>query len=403
MFLNYLDRGSLSAAAPVLSTDLSISPSNLGLLFSAFFWTYALGQIPAGWLVDRYPVKWVYGLGFLVWALATIATGWALGFASLLACRFALGIGESVAYPACSRILARGIPEQKRGVANAWIDAATKAGPALSTLLGGLMVEHYGWRALFFVAGGVSLLWLPAWIALYREEAPSTAGGEPERTAVPFGEILRRTEAWGTALGMFTLGYVWYFLLSWMPTYLAKGRGFDLKSTAILGSLPLIALALSTMGFAWYSDRRIAAGASVTSIRRTFLMLGLAATGAFLAPASIVMDSTLALVLLTAAYVSLGMFTANCWAVTQTLAGPAAAGRWTGIQNAVGNLGGVVSPWLTGIAVERTGSYVPAFAAASIVAIAGAGCYWLLVRKVEPLTWKPAAQNRSEPPSTAEQ
>lgn len=392
MFLNYLDRGSLSAAAPVLTADLSISPSNLGLLFSAFFWTYALGQIPAGWLVDRYPVKWVYGLGFLVWALATIATGWALGFASLLACRFALGIGESVAYPACSRIIVRAIPEEKRGVANAWIDAATKAGPALSTLLGGLMVERYGWRALFFVAGGLSLLWLPAWFALYREEVPAAAGAETERTAVPFGEILRRTEAWGTALGMFALGYVWYFLLSWMPTYLAKGRGFDLKSTAILGSLPLIALALSTMAFAWYSDRRIAAGASVTSTRRTFLMLGLAATGAFLAPASIVMDATLAIVLLTAAYVSLGMFTANCWAVTQTLAGPAAAGRWTGIQNAVGNLGGVVSPWITGIAVERTGSYVPAFAAAALVAVAGAGCYWLLVRKVEPLTWEPAVQ-----------
>lgn len=392
MFLNYLDRGSLSAAAPVLSPDLGIGPSNLGLLFSAFFWTYALGQIPAGWLVDRYPVKWVYGIGFLIWAFATIATGWAAGFASLLACRFALGIGESVAYPACSRILVRGLPEEKRGVANAWIDAATKAGPALSTLLGGLMVERYGWRALFFAAGGVSLLWLPAWFLLYRERESSGTATAREPRAVPFGEILRRREAWGTALGMFALGYVWYFLLSWMPTYLAKGRGFDLKSTAILGSLPLVALALSTMAFAWLSDRRIAAGASVTNVRRSFLMAGLAATGLFLAPAALAADRTLSLGFLIAAYVSLGMFTANCWAVTQTLAGPAAAGRWTGIQNAVGNLGGVVSPWLTGVAVERTGSYVPAFAAAAVTAVLGASCYWALVRKVEPLEWSQEPQ-----------
>lgn len=391
MFLNYLDRGSLSAAAPVLTSDLGINPARLGILFSAFFWTYALGQIPAGWLVDRYPVKWVYGLGFLVWAAATIATGFAGGFASLLACRFALGIGESVAYPACSRILARGLPEEKRGVANAWIDAATKAGPALSTLLGGLLVESYGWRALFLAAGGISLLWLPLWFSLYKEREPTAEDAVEERTAVPFLEILGRGEAWGTALGMFSLGYVWYFLLSWMPTYLAKGRGFDLKSTAILGSMPLVALALSTMAFAWYSDRRIARGADVTSVRRTLLMAGLAVTGAFLAPAALVPDRMLSLVFLTLAYISLGMFTANCWAVTQTLAGPAAAGRWTGIQNAVGNLGGVVSPWLTGVALEQTGSYVPAFVAAAIVGMLGAFAYLTLVRRVEPLRWNAAS------------
>jgi MFS family permease len=387
MFLNYLDRGSLSVAAPVLASDLAISPSQLGLLLSAFFWTYAIGQIPAGWLVDRYPVQWVYGIGFFVWAAATIATGWISGFASLFVCRLALGVGESVAYPACSRILARGVPEERRGVANAWIDAATKAGPALSMLLGGLLVDGYGWRMLFFAAGGLSLLWLPFWIGLYRETGAAAAQRPQEPEPVPFSEILARPEAWGTSLGMFALGYVWYFLLTWMPTYLAKGRGFDMKSTAILGSLPLAAMALSTMGFAWLSDRRIASGASVTGVRRTFLIAGLLVTALLLPPAALVADGGMAVALLTAGYVSLGMFTANCWATTQTLAGPSAAGRWTGIQNAVGNLGGVISPWLTGIVVEHTGSYVPAFAAAALVGAAGAGCYRGLVPKVEPLVW----------------
>ena len=146
--INYIDRGNLSVAAPFLANELLLSKTQLGKLFSAFFWSYAAFQLVAGWLVDRYDVRWVYGLGFLIWSLATSFTGLATSFATIFALRLLLGIGESVAYPSYSRIIAGSFPERHRGTAIALVDAGSKSGPALGILIGGLMINHYGWRAV---------------------------------------------------------------------------------------------------------------------------------------------------------------------------------------------------------------------------------------------------------------
>ena len=169
--INYLDRGALSISAPVLSQELRLAPAQLGLVFSAFFWSYASFQLVAGWMVDRFPVKWVYAAGYLVWSLATAAVGFIDTLPWLLAARMVLGVGESVAYPACSKILARDFPEDRRGFANALVDAGSKIGPALSTLVGGLLVVHFGWRALFVGVGLGSLLWLVPWVVLAQPES----------------------------------------------------------------------------------------------------------------------------------------------------------------------------------------------------------------------------------------
>ena len=163
VFINYVDRGNLSVAAPVLGRELSVSPTQLGLLFSAFFWTYALCQIPAGWLVDRFNVNRVYAAAYLIWSVATLLTAFAHTLTALLIVRLLLGLGESVVYPACSQILVRNFSEQERGRANSLIDVGAKAGPALGTLLGGLIVASCGWRALFLAAGVIGLLWLGPW------------------------------------------------------------------------------------------------------------------------------------------------------------------------------------------------------------------------------------------------
>jgi MFS family permease len=200
-------------------------------------------------------------------------------------------------------------------------------------------------------------------------------------------EILRRREAWGTSLGMFSLGYVWYFLLSWLPSYLISERGLSMQSMAVLGSLPFFAMAATSVFGGWLSDRLIARGASVTRVRKTFVTSGLLLCCVTLLPAAVVRSPGLSVTLLVVSCSALGLFTSNVWAITQTLAGPRAAGSWTGIQNAVGNLGGVISPLLTGVVVGRTGSYYLAFAMASLVLIFGAACYLILVGKVSPLQW----------------
>src|SRR3984957_14660902 len=138
--INYIDRGNLSIAASRLASELSLDPEKIGLLLSSFFWTYAAMQIVAGWLIDRYPVYWIFAAGFFLWSAATALTGLAGGFITIFALRLLLGIGESVAYPAYSKIIAQGISERHRGLANGLIDAGSKSGPALGLIIGGVIV-----------------------------------------------------------------------------------------------------------------------------------------------------------------------------------------------------------------------------------------------------------------------
>jgi MFS family permease len=162
--INYIDRGSLSVTVPVLKKEFSLSPEKLGYLLSAFFWSYTVCQLFVGWLVDRYNMKWIYAGGFLIWSLAMAGTGLVNSFAAFFVARLFLGIGESVFLPSASRIMVRLFQPAERGLPNALVDVGTKVGPALSMLIGGFVLAHYGWRALFIWVGLASLLWLVPWI-----------------------------------------------------------------------------------------------------------------------------------------------------------------------------------------------------------------------------------------------
>jgi MFS family permease len=383
--INYIDRGALSVSAPLLSRELALSPARLGLLFSAFFWSYSILQPVAGYLVDRYDAKRLLGGGYLLWSLATGSVAWISRFDVLFQARLILGAGESVAYPAYSKILIRYFPENKRGFANSVLDAASKIGPAISILLGGLFIARHGWRPLFAWLGVISLLWLLPW-TLWGPKV-STGGQPSESGRVSVRQILGRREAWGTSLGMFGLGYVWSFLLSWLPTYLVNERGFSMKSVALLGSLPFWGMAGTSVLGGWLSDRWIANGASVTRVRKSFVSGGLLLCCANLLPIVFVHDSGRAILLLVVSCLALGLFTSNVWAITQTLAGPRAAGLWTGIQNAIGNMGGVVSPYVTGVIIGRTGSYFLAFVACSAALLAASVAFGALLGEIRPLNW----------------
>ena len=384
IFINYIDRGALGVAAHDLRTELRLDPADVGKLLSAFFWTYASFQIVAGWFVDRYDVRWVFGAGFLLWSGATWATGLAHSFATLLALRLVLGVGEAVAYPAYSKILAGNFPQKHRGTANGLIDMGSKAGPALGTLLGGLLVAHYGWRALFLSIGLASLIWLVPWVLWGPRDRALPAAQRADAPGIL--EILARREAWGTFLGLAGGNYFWYFLLFWLPSYLQEERHFSTSMMAILGSVPFWGIALSSAIGGWASDRWIARGGTPTVVRKFFAVTGLL-MGTLILPAAIVQDRVLSMALLIAASLSFGLCSSNIWAITQTLAGPVASGKWTGIQNAIGNVGGITAPWVTGLIVAKTGSFLPAFAAASLAATGGALSFLLIVRKVAAVRW----------------
>jgi ACS family D-galactonate transporter-like MFS transporter len=199
VLINYIDRSNLSIAAPLIKDELGISAWQLGKLLSAFFWTYALLQIPAGWLVDRFDVKWVFAAGFFVWSAATAITGFLPGFTALLIIRVILGLGEAVAFPSYGKILCAHFSESQRGFANSMLMAGLALGPALGMWLGGSAVGRFGWRPFFVTLGLAALLWLPLWWAWMprRTVAPSRS---PVHAAGVL-DILRQRSAWGTCIG----------------------------------------------------------------------------------------------------------------------------------------------------------------------------------------------------------
>ncbi len=384
VWINYVDRGNLSIAAPALMPELGIEPGRMGLLLAGFFITYSSCQVAAGWVVDRFDVSRVYAYGFLLWSAATVAAGFATSFWALFALRLVLGAGQSVAYPAYSKILTEYFPAHRRGFLNSLVDAGTKAGPAIGTLLGGLIIARFGWRSFFISFGLVTMIWLWPWL----QAAPKRGGGFMGDT--PAGgptmrDILRRPEAIATCFGLFCFNYAYYFLLTWLPSYLVKERHFSMERMSVMGSIPFWGIAIVSVFFGWLSDRLIMSGGSPTRVRKRIAVIGLLG-GMLLLPAAIAPDANVSMGLLIAACLACGMYTSNAWAISQTLAGPA-AGKWTGLQNGFGNLGGVAAPILTGWIVQKTGFFYLAFVAATVCLAIAAFVYGVVIRKVEPIEW----------------
>ncbi len=396
--LNYVDRSVLSVGATNIQLDLHLSNLELGRLLSAFFLTYAAFQLfmIAGWLVDRFEVGFVFAVGFFVWSGATAVTGMAATFAMVYSLRLLLGAGESIAYPAYSRILASQYPEHHRGFANALIDAGTRTGPAVGTLLGGLLMARYGWRPFFIALGLGSLLWLIPWFRWMPSGAFVSNGksGATDVNPAPvprIREILRQPAAWWSALGLFGSDYFWYFLVTWLPAYLEKERHFPKEKMAVFGSLSYLAAASTSLFAGWFADRLIARGRSATHVRKSFAGLGLAGATIIL-PVAVVRDERIAMIFLILACIAFGAYSSTTFAITQTLAGPRAAGKWTAFQNGFGNLAGVAAPWLTGWIVEHTGQFYLAFVVAAAAALLGAAVFVWGIGRIEPVRYREARE-----------
>jgi MFS family permease len=387
--LNSADRSSLAIAAPALSRELMLSPVQMGFLLSAFFWTYAIGQVVAGWFTDRFPVLWVFTIGFVVWSGATFCTGLVQGMTALLVLRLLLGGGESVAFPCYSKIFATEFPPAKQGLPNAILNSGTKIGAALGVLVGGVLIALYSWRMMFFVLGGSGVVFLILWFML----APRTdrkPRGQAVSTATKPGpsylDILRNRDAWGTFVGAACYNYAYFFGLTWLPSYLVQQKHLSLEKMGIIGAIPFWAAAVSAIIGGWTSDALIKKGHSTTKVRKAFVASGLVfSVAAF--PSAIVEDLTASLVLLTVAYTALGLTVSNLWAISQTLAGPTAAGKWSGAQNCLGAIAGIVAPIVSGLVVQQTGNFSLAFLIMAILALVGAASYIFLVRTIAPIDW----------------
>ncbi len=383
--INYIDRGNLSVAGVAVQREFHLTATQLGWLLSGFFWTYAACQIPAGWLIDRFNVAWVYAGGFLLWSTATALTGVATGFEMMFILRLLLGVGESASYPAYSKIIAAGFREERRGMANGLIDAGSKLGPALGVLICGAILATLGWRAIFLIIGLTSLLWLIPWAMVARKLTVVAEVASEGECAPGLLDIARHRDAWGTFLGLFCSNYGWYFMVTWLPQYFMIERHYSAATMARLGSLPFWFVALGAVLGGWAADRWVARCGNPTRVRKSFVGGGLILFSVLFMPAVWVDREAIALPILLAASFCMGLFSANVWAITQRIAGPLAAGKWTGMQNCSGNLAGIVVPVVTGHILDATGRFELAFASVCAVVLVGAFSFLVIVRKVEPL------------------
>jgi MFS family permease len=385
IFINYVDRGNLATAAPVIVQQLHLSATQIGILLSAFYWTYALSQPAAGWLAERSTPRWVIAGGFAIWSIATMLTGAATGFATLLGLRMLLGVGESVAFPCSSKLLAQHVAISERGRANGGIAVGLALGPAFGTYVGGLILARFGWRPLFVSLGALSLLWLWPWLA-GAHPADAEGRARAQDAGPSFVEIIRQRAAIGSAIGHFCFNYGLYFVLSWLPLYLVRERGFSIPRMAAFGGAIYLVQAVSAWVTGRAQDRWIRRGGTPNrAYKAAVIASGLIVAGGLLgAVAAPPLVSAGCLLLIGVAF---GLSSATLYAAAQTLAGPTAAGRWVGFQNMVGNFAGIVGPAITGFMVDRSGHFFTAFGLAIAVALTGVWCWVVIVPRIEPLTW----------------
>jgi MFS transporter, ACS family, D-galactonate transporter len=384
MIIAYIERANLSVAlvVPEFKARFGLSEADRGMLNSAFFWSYAFLQIPAGWLIDRYGVKFPYAIGFLSWSVLSGLTAFCSSISQLLTIRILLGVSEAVILPASMRWIRFNFHEKERGLAIGLLMTGTKIGPAIGAPVTATLIALYDWRIMFMILGFGSLVWLLPWLTLVRnnDRQIEREAAKPGAEGVSFRSLLASPIIWGTIIGTFCYMYFVYFCLTWMPAYFVESRNLSLTSMGLYTFFSFGGMATVAALAGWAADRLIAAGRNPVNVRKGFTIAGfvMASTevvGAF-------SDSVpVALFFAVFSLSGLGLATANYWALTQTLIPGASIGKIVGIQNCAANLPGIVAPILTGWLKQSTGSYDAPLQAIWFFLLLGIAAYVFLVRE----------------------
>lgn len=398
--INYVDRVALSVAAKPIAAEFDLSPVAMGYLFSSFLWTYLLCLIPMGILVDRFGTKLLNGAGITVWSLATMLTGGAWNYLSLVATRLAMGVGEATTFPAGGRVVREWIPAGERGVTNAIFMAGTQAGPAVGALIVAWIVSLVGWRGSFLVVGAVGLVWLLAWILWYdrperarwldageRDMILRERGAEVHSLARRTGggrivQLLRTRTMWGLALSEGCAVYTQYLFLTWLPNYLQTTRHLDILKTGLFTAVPYAGAAVLGILLGRLSDRLLRGGDAVAQGRRRSMGVVMMLSSAVILFTPVVENTWLMLALFTISLT--GMATAislNFSLVNDLLRNPEDSGKAMSILIVGGNAFGIAAPIVTGHVIQGTGNYNAAFVIAGLLLLTGAVLLLTMTRR----------------------
>jgi ACS family D-galactonate transporter-like MFS transporter len=399
--LNYLDRAVMGVAAPSLTEDLEISPEVMGLIFSAFSWTYAAAQIPGGVVLDRLGTRITYTASLLLWSVATFLHGLASNVAMLLGFRLALGVAEAPCFPCNSRILSTWFPQDERARANSVYAVGQYAGLAFFSPVLFWIVGAYGWRSLFFIAGGIGVVFGLAMYGLYREPHQSkrvndaelehigTGGGltgSASAASEPFRwtnvrRLMSQRQIVGASIGQFCGNSTLVFFLTWFPTYLSTERGMDWLKSGVYVVLPYIAASVGVLLGGYLSDGLLRRTGSANVARKLPIVAGLLLASTIIA-ANYVEDDFVVIAIMSVAFFGQGMVNLG-WTLISDVAPRQLIGLTGGVFNLCANLAGIITPIVIGVIVGQTGSFYGALAFVGALALIGAASYVFVLGDVQ--------------------
>jgi sugar phosphate permease len=401
VLVNYIDRGALSVAAKPLNAELGVGPAEFGVLSSAFFAVYAFSQIPIGYILDRYGVTVVSRIGAFLWSVASVCTAIAPNFGTIYAARLFLGLAEAPTFPANAKAVGYWFPRSERGLATSLFDAAAKFSNAVGVAFTAWLLVMFGWRGMFWATAALSFLFFLAFYALYRNPSEDKrlthaekkyieeGGGEPE---TPAGErprgaslayLIAQPKVWGLTIGFAAYGYLFAFLLTWLPTYLQTTFGVNiLKAGGYVFLIWGVGTLTDLLVGGWLVDYLIKRGHDANRVRKTVLIAGLI-MGFAVIGAAYTKDINVAAFWITIAVAGISFHAPVGWSIPALIAPANSTGQVGGIMNFLNNVAGFFAPTITGIIVARTGSFNNALIAAGAILIVGIVSYVVVLGRIE--------------------
>ena len=385
VLVNYFDRVNLSVSRDALQASFGISAVMFGYLSSAYNWTYALLQLPSGLLLDRFGVRRVGIISTVIWSVASFAAAVSTGVGGLLGARFLLGIGEAPTFPANAKATGYWFPKDERSLATAVFDAAAKFSSAIGVPLLGLLLVYFGWRWSFAATGFISLLYFALFYAFYRNPSEDKLLSAAERRLIASGAPLAARKVWGLALGFASYNYTFYFLLTWLPSYLSAALHVNMFHAALYTSVPWTFATLTDLvAGGWLVDALIRRGWNAVRVRQVVLIGGTTVGLAILGTAY----SHTPFAVLFWISMSIGGLSAASpvgWSIPSLIAPRESVGTLGGILNFGNQLAGIAAPIVTGYIVQATHSFSGAFAAATVFLLIGIAGYVFLLGNMAPI------------------
>ncbi len=392
--INYLDRSTLSIANHSIREDMNLSATQMGALLSAFSLPYAFAQLPMGVLLDKFGARVMLGFGMMIWSVAQVAGGLVQSLNQFYLARLVLGVGEAPQFPAGAKVFSDWWAVHERGRPTGISVASSTVAPAIAPpLLTGLMLA-FGWRGMFIIMSVLGVLAAASWYIAYRDRRETTLTPEEidylegdgvksddrQMTGAEWRGLFKERTTWGLIFGFMGVIYMVWLFLTWLPSYLSDERGLTLAKVGWIAAIPYIFGTLGQLGSGVIADKLLAMGQTPINSRKWPICIGLFCAAGFTIPAAYTPNLVLAMTYISAAMFFLNLASGGSWALVSVAAPRRLVASLGSLQNFGGYLGGSVAPVLTGVIVDRTGSFVNALLVAAAVAVVG-GLFYLFVVK----------------------